>query len=346
MRPYVFHLHTLYKPKIWGGDFLRSIGRRVPDSPAGQGIGEAWELADLDSTSPTGGGGEPARSIVANGPWAGKTLRQLIAQFGPALIGDVPTEAGGAFPLLIKILDARENLSIQVHPSAAYVAAHPRFHLKHEGWYILHAAPGAAIYNGLKPGVTRRQLTDALGSSAVESLFNRIPIRSGDFFYLPSGTPHALGAGSVVVEIQTPSDTTFRLYDWGRASRPLQIESALECMSFESLDPSAFQPSTRNTNPHAAAQALCLCDHFRIDKLEIPAGRDLPLETPGQPRIIITLQGAGRFIAQHQSVPSVPYRGLQTFLLPADPQNARLHPESPTAFLQVTFPQASHQRLA
>lgn len=239
MNPYPLLLRPMLFPKVWGGDRLARFAKAVR---SGDRIGESWEVADLDSTSASGAGGAPARSIIDNGPLAGATIRGAIDTFGPlAMLGPAPTTsaapapASPAFPLLVKYLDARENLSVQVHPSIAYAKSHPGTHLKTECWYILDAQPGSMIYKGVRDGVTRDSFEQHLrqgDGSAVLADLEAVPAIPGEMHNLPSGTVHALGAGVLVAEVQTPSDTTFRVYDWGRAGRELHIDAALECITF------------------------------------------------------------------------------------------------------------------
>lgn len=235
--PYPLLFEPILLAKPWGGERLRAFGKVIA---AGANVGESWELADLAATSASGAGGAAACSTIANGVLAGRTLRDACRQWGSQLMGDVALAHGGGFPLLIKFLDARENLSVQVHPSPAYARAHAGAHLKTECWYIVSAEPCAMIYKGVKPGVTReafeKALRDGDGAACVD-LLESVPAVVGECHNLPSGTVHALGAGVLVAEVQTPSDTTFRVYDWGRTengkARQLHFDESLECIQWE-----------------------------------------------------------------------------------------------------------------
>lgn len=238
--PYVLTFAPILKAKVWGGRRLARLGKALPP---GVDVGESWEIADLASTSAGGGGGDAARSVIMNGPLEGKTLHEAMELWGWRLLGESsPSEAGG-FPLLVKFLDAREHLSVQVHPSPDYARAHPEAHLKTECWYVVDAEPGSVIYKGVNPGVTRADIERALrtgqGEGVVE-LLDAVPAVVGECHNLPSGTVHALGAGVLVAEVQTPSDTTFRVYDWaaeyGRAGRELHVEQALACIDYSPAD--------------------------------------------------------------------------------------------------------------
>ncbi|MDX2194660.1 MAG: type I phosphomannose isomerase catalytic subunit [Gemmatimonadales bacterium] len=217
--------------KVWGGDALRQVGHAVAP---GARVGEAWLAADLVSTSASGAGGGAVISTVGGGPWAGRTLRDVMAKDAAALLGASAPAPGGGFPLLVKLLDAREHLSVQVHPSPSYASAHPEAHVKHEAWLVLHAEPGAQLFVGLREGVSPADVAAAVTAGTLPSLLRAIRAVPGECHLLPSGTVHALGAGIVVAEVQTPSDTTFRLYDWtteyARPPRALHVEASLESL--------------------------------------------------------------------------------------------------------------------
>ena len=233
MNLYPLVLEPILKEKVWGGRKLAAFGKNLPE---GAMIGESWELADLSSTSASGGGGDAAISVIVNGAMKGKTVRDAISAWGDGMMGGVGLSAEGGFPLLVKYLDAREHLSVQVHPSAAYAAEHSSAHLKTESWFVLDAEPGSVIYKGLKEGVTRADLQGAIESGTVPEVMRSEAAVVGACHTLESGTVHALGAGVLVAEVQTPSDTTYRVYDWakeyGREGRELHIEQAVECASF------------------------------------------------------------------------------------------------------------------
>ena len=218
--------------KPWGGRRLLDYGKALPD---GEWIGESWELADLPaeavSTVP-----DP-RTRVADGPHAGKSLRDIIDAFGAEFLGSATPTGEGDFPLLVKLLDAREHLSVQVHPDAAYVADHPEARLKTESWYVVEATPSAHLYLGLREGTTIEDVSSRAGTAAIPGVLDRTAARAGDFHHLPAGLIHALGAGVLVAEVQTPSDTTFRIYDWedryNRPHRQMHIHEALEAVRLD-----------------------------------------------------------------------------------------------------------------
>lgn len=236
---YPLLLRPILLEKIWGGTRLAKFGKQLRP---GAKVGESWELADLPATSASGAGGGAFVTTIRNGPFAGKSLHEVMRQQGATFLGGARALPSGCYPLLLKYLDASENLSVQVHPSRAYAASHPEALVKSECWYIVAAEPGAKIYNGLKPGTTKAAFKKAVQAGAVIDCMNAVEVTAGECYNLPSGTCHALGAGVVCLEVQTASDTTFRIYDWGRTGRELHIEQALECIDFDTPPLAAVRP--------------------------------------------------------------------------------------------------------
>lgn len=352
MSLYPLKFKPLYQPKVWGGTQLAKLfNRDIPTvdangNPIQHPIGEAWEIADLDTTSASGAGGSSAMSVVTNGPLAGTTLRQLIKDHKPQLMGTLTTDEEGHFPLLIKFLDAEQNLSVQVHPDETYAQQHPDAHLKSEAWYIVHAEPDAVIYKGIKEGVTEQQFRQAIEEANVKPLLIQVPVQEGDCHYIPSGTCHALGTGIVVAEVQTPSDTTFRVYDWGRTDRELHIEPAMACMTFGPADTTRYKPKTRIERDHSLVECLVKCEYFIIERYTLDAGytQNIP-HAPG-PRIRIILDGDGQITCDNDQYNTTPYTKGETLLLPAQLNNAQTHVTSKTQFLEVSFPQSTETLLA
>lgn len=275
--------------KVWGGDALARVGKPVPQ---GSTIGESWELADLATTSASGAGGGSAQSTILRGPLAGRTLHDAMQQWGDALLGEAAPSSAGRFPLLIKYLHARENLSVQVHPSLTYAKAHEGAHIKTECWYVLHAQPGSVIYKGVKPGVTRALFEHALRSGqSVVPMLEAVPAMRGDCHLLPSGTVHALGAGVLAAEVQTPSDTTFRVDDWGRTGRELHVEQALACIMWErARDATRLAPGQQTAR-------LVTTGYFDVDEVRLALSERLTLGQRRVPQVCMVLAGAGQLHA-------------------------------------------------
>jgi mannose-6-phosphate isomerase len=214
------------------------------------------------------------------------TIRQLIEQYPAEVTGDekFPTP----FPLLVKILDAEDVLSVQVHPDPETVKRTGQGDQKTECWYIISAAPGAVIYKGLKNGVTKEQFARSIQDGTVADTLVTVPVNVGECHFLPAGTTHAIGAGLLIAEIQTPSDTTYRVFDWNRVDdagnpRELHIEQALESINFE-------QASDELTV--ATVGRLVDCEYFKIDKGHQGRNCDILL-SPGQMKTLIFLSGLG-----------------------------------------------------
>lgn len=280
--PYPLIFAPILKDKVWGGRRLEAFGKQLP---TGMLIGESWELADLASTSASGGGGGSAHSVIVNGPLAGKTIRDALNLWGAALLGPTKPTADGGFPLLVKFLDARENLSVQVHPSPSYAALNFGCNLKTECWMILAAEPGAVIYKGIKPGVTREMFARHIESNEVANDMIAVPAVVGECHNLPSGTCHALGGGVLAAEIQTPSDTTYRVYDWGRTGRELHIEQAMACIDFGPPPPAARVPSGM------ARGRLVTTEFFEVDSLTITKLGCSPLAMGSRATVVTMLEG-------------------------------------------------------
>jgi mannose-6-phosphate isomerase len=319
MEPTLLTFAPILKPKVWGGRRLTHWGKRLPHAIP---IGESWELADLPLAV------EEGRSVIDSGIAAGTTLRRLIEQDQTAVLGRCQPSGDGGFPLLVKLLDARENLSVQVHPDAAYAAAHPESHLKTESWVVLEADPGAVIYKGVKEGVTPQQFADAIGDETIVDLLIQVPVHAGDCHDLPSGTCHALGAGVLVAEVQTPSDTTFRVFDWGRTDRTLHIDAALQCID--------FAPPTPTTEPavleHEGLRTSLLSHtaFYAIERIDAISEYTLPLDPGGAPEVLMMI--AGEATLGEYSLPCG-----QTALLPANfaPQAMEMKPG--TSVLRITL---------
>lgn len=331
--PLVFE--PILKEKIWGGRRLEKIGKRLPP---GAMVGESWELADL-STSPDGGGGGAARSRISSGEMRGLTIDQAILALGQNLMGSLRASAEGGFPLLLKYLDAKENLSVQVHPSPSYAAAHPEAKLKTESWYIVGAEPGAVIYKGLKQGITRKAFAKHLaeGATVVGDMI-AIPVAPGDFHHLPSGTCHALGAGVMVAEVQTPSDTTFRVYDWGRKERALHVAQALECIHF---GPPPRIGAIRSDGSRRFK--LVETDFYSIFELSLAGNSDGVLENAppfpdGGPMVWMCLTGEGRIESRKGAFPAADFRAGATMLFPAALEEAEFTITRDARVLEIRFP--------
>ncbi len=335
----------LFKPrfveKIWGGRKLETIlGKALPsDKPTG----ESWELYDfppgvVDASS------EWVSSIVANGPLAGRTLHSLVLERQKDLLGSVSLAGkSGQFPILIKFLDVREDLSVQVHPDEKYAAAHPEAHLKSEAWYVMQHDENARLLKGLNAGTTREKFAASIDAGTVEAQIQSIKVKEGDCYYLPSGTVHALGEGILAAEVQTPSDTTFRVYDFKRVDpstgklRKLHVEEAMACIDFSGT-PEADQPRSHVAGPHSTVSRLVSCPYFNLEKVRFSEGVEQAVPY-NEPVIWMMLQGTAEVKVDGYTEPTTVKKG-ETLLLPASMKNAKLKTLSDCVWLEVTFPSA------
>lgn len=263
----------LYMERVWGGrEFARRLGRELPgDRP----IGESWEVSDR----------EEAQSVVADGPLRGRTLHELWTGRRAEIFGARHAGAGPRFPLLCKLLDARDRLSVQVHPPAA-AAQKLGGEPKTEIWYFLTCDPGSCIYAGLATGTTRESFEAKLRAGAVEECLHTVPSHEGDSIFIPSGRLHAIGAGNLIVEIQQNSDTTYRVFDWNRPGldgkpRKLHIEESLASANFDDFAP---EPTG------AKDGVLAECPHFRVERRTL--GAPSVLHRPDD-FAIVTVVGGG-----------------------------------------------------
>jgi len=299
--PLVFR--PIFKERVWGGREMERLYHKP--LPPGAAIGESWEISDQGDNL----------SVVANGPLAGHTLRSLMEERPEELLGDVPLMANGRFPLLIKILDARERLSLQVHPpaeAAAILGGEP----KTEMWFVAQADPGATLCAGLKRGVTRRQFEAALARRELEPLVHKLSPRAGDALFVPSGRLHAIGAGLVIFEIQQNSDTTYRVYDWGRP-REVHVEQSLQCIDFNDFEPSLAD---------AREEVLVACEQFVCARLRLDAPR--PLRCNDSFHIIGAIEGT-------VDIGDVPLAAGQFALAPASLGTFTLRPRGQAKVLDV-----------
>jgi len=320
MAIYPYRFAPIYVEKIWGGRSLERFFAR--GLPPGAKIGESWELADLDAGT----------SVVANGPLAGTTLTELTRRLGPDLLGEARPLEDGRFPLLLKLLDANDILSLQVHPDAEAAAGIPDAALKTECWYILDSR-GGYIFKGLLADVTLEQFRQAIAGDTVENLVRRYDLSAGDFHYLPAGTVHAIGPGVLVAEVQTPSDTTYRVTDWGRG-REIHVEMSMQCIHFAPADDNV---------PGADGETLLVTEFFTVAKRDLSAGQAY-CPPAGRCTALMMLSGGGAGTELHHAGETEPTTNLaagDTVLLPASLRRAALRDSTGCSFLEITLPEGT-----
>lgn len=339
MSLYPLKFKPRFVEKMWGGRKLQTVlGKTLPpDKP----IGESWELYDFPPGVVDGSAGWLS-SEIANGPLAGRTLHWLTGEFGRDLLGDVqPSGPLGQFPILIKFLDAREDLSVQVHPDALYAERHPDASVKNEAWYVLQSDPGARILKGVRRGTSRDDFWRAIKAGTVEQHLNTVPVRPGASYYLPSGTAHALGAGILVAEVQTPSDTTFRVYDFDRIDpstgkpRTLHLDQALECIDFTGKPPPDPQRS-HVAGLFTTVSRLVTAEQFKLEKVRMTEGVQEPVPYD-QPVVWIMLEGQAEISVKGVKEPTL-FGPNETVLLPAAMKEPVIKTLKDCVWLEVTFP--------
>jgi mannose-6-phosphate isomerase len=258
---YPLRFHVVYKDYIWGGRSLADLGKILPE---GQRVAESWEI----SAHPNG------VSVIANGPLAGISLTDACSKLGRSLLGSrLPDKDLRRFPLLIKLIDAHDRLSVQVHPDDAYAGRHERGETgKNEMWYVVSAGPDARLIAGVKPGVDRAAFAAALADGACLELLQEIPVKAGDALNIPSGLVHAIGSDLVICEIQQNADTTYRVFDYNRRddaglTRPLHIEKALDVIDFSRQNPSPLIQGLIIQEDHLVRRILVLNRYFMVEEL-------------------------------------------------------------------------------
>jgi mannose-6-phosphate isomerase len=306
MEPLVFEPYL--RPMVWGGRRLRELfGKALPDQGA---FGESWEIS-----------AHPHHvSRVAEGPLRGTALPDLCASRTRDLFGD-QAPADGQLPLLIKLLDCRELLSIQVHPPDALASrlSHEK-RGKTEAWIVLDVQPGGRIYAGLKPGVQRGELERHLQTGTVDQCLHSFAPRPGDCVYLPAGTVHAVGGGVVLAEVQQSSDATFRLFDWNRLGadgqpRPLHIRESLEAIDWSAGPVNPVPCAAIASLPHGVrGDNLVRCPYFVLDRFV--AYQPFPFPYPGRLSIWLLMDGEAGLVSATGNYRRRFQRG-ETVLVPA-----------------------------
>jgi mannose-6-phosphate isomerase len=280
---YPLTFDPIFKERIWGGRNLETLyGKHLPPELP---VGESWEISDRPGDE----------SVIARGPLRGKSLHWLMEQCPVDLLGPrkpMPPR----FPLLIKILDAQATLSLQVHPPAALAAALGG-EAKTEMWYVAAAGPGAELFVGLKKGVTRAEFERKLAAQTVAECFHRIPVKRADAMFLPSGRVHALGAETVIFEIQQNSDTTYRVFDWNRVDRngkgrELHVAQSLASIDFGDFEPPLLPDHYVPGNP-GKIRPLVRNELFEVSLRQLGGG-DQTSVADGRMQIIGVLEGAAR----------------------------------------------------
>ena len=321
---YLLTFDPVFKDYPWGGRNLETVlGRVLPDGI----IAESWDIA----AHPNGS------TVVNRGALQGKTLPEVMELLGLALVGDRSEKALALnrFPLLIKLLDANRWLSIQVHPDDTYALAKEGDFGKTEMWIVLHAEPGAELVYGFKRGVDKEKYASDFGTERAADDLHHVAVQVGDVVFVPAGAVHALGPGIIVAEIQQNSDTTYRIYDWGRP-RPLHRDQSLDALNFDLVEPGPTTPKLLLDEEGFRVETLASCEYFETERLTMPNGQEFVGLLEGETfEIWAVLKGAASF---YSAADDVMLRAVQWVLLPADLGEYQVVAEEDSVLLRVFVP--------
>lgn len=306
---YPLRFTPIFKERPWGGDKIRTVLGK--EAPAHLKIGESWEISDRGADA----------TAVADGPYAGLPLHLLMERMGNLLLGDrVLARHPKRFPLLYKILDVEALLSLQVHPPDDYPNLKPGEEGKSEFWYVLSASPGACVFCGLKGGADKRTFKRLLQERRVEKLLGEYAIAPGEGISIPAGRLHTAGPSSLILEIQTNSDTTYRVWDWGRKGpdgkpRDLHLEQALEVIDWKDSASPLVEPARERTGDNET-DLLLISDHFTVERVGVKKRYD-DLCDGARFQVLSAVEGAGELAAERAGPQSVRIRRGDFVLLPA-----------------------------
>jgi mannose-6-phosphate isomerase len=324
------------KDYIWGGRNLEKLyNRRLPPGP----IAESWEI----SGHPNGS------TLVDAGPWRGRSLPDVLAALGEDLVG---TRAGWAlkrnkFPLLIKLLDAQERLSVQVHPPDEYALEHENGELgKTEMWYILHARPGAELILGVEPGLTREAFRRAIEDKALDRWLHHLPVTAGDAVFVPAGTIHAILDGLLAVEVQQNSDTTYRVYDWGRLGhdgqpRTLHVDKAIQVTNLHMIRPGPYRPVLVASSEGVTRREISRSQYFVVEEVTMQAEAVYAGRTAGDTlEVWGVVEGESELIWEGPGTSARPISlpAVRFCLVPAALGHFSLRAQQPSTLLRVYLP--------
>ena len=318
---YPLLMSPVFDPRPWGTLDLSPI---YPNHKFAEKIGESWLTGD--------------HSKIANGPLTGKSLADLSSLYGRELVGDAAPE-DSRFPLLLKFLFPHEKLSIQVHPDdqAARNLGQPWG--KTECWYIAHANPGAQIGLGLKSGVTRAQFEEAIYQKRAEESLNWVPVYQGEMIYVAGGTVHTLGPGSIIVETQQQSDTTYRLYDYGRP-RELHLKDGLAVLKEKASSGKVLRPAPIQLDgANNRRSPLVAAPHFVVEMFELKQPHDFQTRDESgknSAQILVAVEGCG-LIEASGAAPITLAKG-DAVVIPAGIADFRVQPQWNVEFLKAYVP--------
>lgn len=316
----------ILQPRVWGGDrLIKGFGKELPKDDEGNpvtlpengGIGESWEISAM---------GEDRVSEVSEGYLAGNPLDDILETYLGDLVGDnIFDYYNMQFPLLVKLLDVEEYLSVQVHPDDDTAAERFEDFGKNECWHIMEASENATVYMGFKRDVTAGEFYEKCKDGTVKELLNEYHPKAGESFFIPAGTVHACGGGLVIAEVQEPSDITFRLYDWGRENNPataraMHLEEAIDCIDYRKYDDALC-----HTLPSASSVTIADCESFTASVVRTDKPVSLQTEDFNSCIVFICTEGSATFRTEADKAGCSLNRG-ETILIPANSDDFTIIP--------------------
>lgn len=321
---YPFKFQSILKSILWGGS---EISHFKGIEPVREGIGESWEISGVKNNL----------SVVANGPFAGNTLEELIAEAKDMLVGkEVYQKFGNTFPLLIKFIDARNDLSIQVHPDDKLAAERHHSFGKTEMWYVIKAAPGAFLYSGFEKQITPEEYVETVQNNTFTQTLKRYEVQEGDVFFLPAGRVHAIGAGCFIAEIQQTSNITYRIYDYNRKDatgnrRELHTELAKDAIDYKVYDSYKTDYSKNVNHP----VRLASCPYFTTNLLELEQGMSMNRSYADLDSFVIYICMGGQCTIKDDKGHVETIRQGESMLIPANTGAVTLIPAESTRLLET-----------
>lgn len=318
---YPLKFTPILKDKIWGGTKLKSLFNKPAQTDK---LGESWELSGIEGDE----------SVVTNGLLAGNSLTELIEIYMGELVGDtIFAEYGLSFPLLFKLIDANENLSIQVHPGDEVAAERHNSYGKTEMWYVVDADPGSELIIGFTNDCTKEEYLQALANDQVEDLLQKVPVKKGEVFFIPAGLVHAIGKGVVVAEIQQSSDITYRIYDYKRTDdqgneRELHTAQALDVINFSA----SKQPKTNYKPNLNEITSLVTCDYFTTNMLLFD--KSINRNYAALDTFVVYMCLDGDFVIEYEGQKATVNKG-DTALIPASIDELKLIPNGEVTVLEI-----------
>lgn len=309
----MYKFEPLLKQTLWGGDKIIPLKRLNTKM---EQVGESWEISGV----------KDFETIVANGPDKGKSLNQLVSEMKDQLVGKENYERfGDEFPLLVKFIDARQDLSIQVHPSDEVAHRQGKSHGKTEMWYALPSTPGAMLYNGLKQQITPEQYKQMVENDTITDALARYEVHEGDVFFIPAGRIHTIGAGCFVAEIQQTSDVTYRIYDFKRKDKNGNYRELHTQLAAESIDYTVLDNYRTEYEPlkNEGVQVVT-CPYFTTAVYDLTEPMTLDYSELDSFVILIAVKGEGRLICNGEEMP---FQMGDTVLFPATTNEVRVEGE-------------------